>query len=126
MAKNILVVEDNEDLRQMFASILRFFGYQVSEAGSGSEAIEKAAFAKPSLILLDLSLPDMNGIDAARAIKKNRLTTDIPIIACSAYPRGEEMEEALRAGIVAYLQKPIPAALIKAKIEEFISPTDES
>jgi CheY-like chemotaxis protein len=122
MAKNILVVEDNEDLRQMFASILRFFGYQVSEAGSGSEAIEKAAFAKPSLILLDLSLPDMNGIDAARAIKKNRLTTDIPIIACSAYPRGEEMEEALRAGIVAYLQKPIPAALIKAKIEEFILP----
>lgn len=122
MAKNILVVEDNEDLRQIFASILRFSGYQISEAGSGSEAIEKAASAKPSLILLDLNLPDMNGIDAARAIKKNRLTTDIPIIACSAYPRGEEMEEALRAGCVEYLQKPIPAALIKAKIEEFILP----
>jgi CheY-like chemotaxis protein len=122
MAKNILVVEDNEDLRQMFASILRFFGYQISEAGSGSEAIEKAVFTKPSLILLDLSLPDMNGIDAARAIKNNRITSDIPIIACSAYSTGEEMEEALRAGIVAYLQKPIPVALIKAKIEEFIRP----
>jgi CheY-like chemotaxis protein len=122
MAKNILVVEDNEDLRQMFASILRFFGYQISEAGTGSEAIEKAVFAKPSLILLDLSLPDMNGIDAARAIKNNRLTTDIPIIACSAYSTEEEMEEALRAGIVAYLQKPIPVALIKAKIEKFILP----
>jgi two-component system, cell cycle response regulator DivK len=122
MAKNILVVEDNEDLRQIFASIIRFSGYQISEAGSGSEAIEKAASAKPSLILLDLNLPDMNGIDAARAIKKNRLTTDIPIIACSAYPRGEEMEEALRAGCVDYLQKPIAAALIKAKIEEFILP----
>jgi two-component system, sensor histidine kinase len=122
MAKNILVVEDNEDLRQMFASILRFFGYQISEAGTGSEAIEKAVFAKPNLILLDLSLPDMNGIDVARAIKNNRLTTDIPIIACSAYSTGEEMEEALRVGIVAYLQKPIPVALIKAKIEKFILP----
>jgi CheY-like chemotaxis protein len=122
MVKKILLVEDNEHLRQLLASMLRFFGYQISEARSGSEAIEKAAFAKPSLILLDLSLPDMNGIDAARAIKKNRLTTDIPIIACSAYSRGEEMEEALRAGCVDYLQKPIPAALIKAKIEEFILP----
>jgi two-component system cell cycle response regulator DivK len=122
MAKNILVVEDNDDLRRIFASFVRFSGYQISEAGSGSEAIEKAAFAKPSLILLDLRLPDMSGIDVARAIKNNRVTADIPIIACSAYPRGEAMEDALRAGIVDYLQKPIPAALMKAKIEKFILP----
>ena len=120
MEKNILVVDDNEDLRQIFAMTIRVFGYQISEAGSGSEAIEKAAFAKPSLILLDLGLPDMSGIDAARAIKKNQVTADIPIIACSAYLRGEKMEEALRAGMVDYLQKPILAALMKAKIEEFI------
>ena len=122
MEKNILVVDDNEDLRQIFATTIRFFGYQISEARSGSEAIEKAAFAKPSLILLDLGLPDMSGIDAARAIKKNRVTADIPIIACSAYGSGEKMEEALRAGMVDYLQKPILAALMKAKIEEFILP----
>jgi CheY-like chemotaxis protein len=120
MEKNILVVDDNKDLRQIFALIVRFSGYQISEAGSGSEAIEKAVFAKPSLILLDLGLPDMTGIDAARAIKKNRMTADIPIIACSAYPRGEKMEEALRAGMVDYLQKPIPTDVMKAKIEEFI------
>ena len=120
MEKNILVVDDNKDLRQIFALIVRFSGYQISEAGSGSEAIEKAVFAKPSLILLDLGLPDMTGIDAARAIKKNQVTADIPIIACSAYPRGEKMEEALRAGMVDYLQKPIPTDLMKAKIEEFI------
>ena len=125
MAKSILVVEDNEDLRQMFAAILRFFGYQISEAGSGSEAIEKAAYAKPNLILLDLSLPDMSGIDAAHAIKKNQLTKDIPIIACSAHSTEEEMEEAHRAGIVAYLQKPIPVAVIRAKIEEFL-PRDKN
>jgi len=122
MTKNILVVEDNDDLRQIFASIIRFSGYQILEARSGSEAIEKVAFAKPNLVLLDLGLPDMSGIDVARAIKKNRVTADIPIIACSAYPSREKMEEALRAGIVDYLQKPIAAALIKAKIEEFILP----
>jgi CheY-like chemotaxis protein len=122
MAKKILVVEDNEDLRQIFASIIRVFGYQVLEAGSGGEGIEKAAFTKPNLILLDLSLPDMSGIAAARAIKKNQVTTNIPIISCSAYPRDEIMKKALRAGAVYYLQKPISAALMKAKIEEFILP----
>jgi CheY-like chemotaxis protein len=122
MGKNILVVEDNDDLRQIFASFIRFSGYQLSEARSGSEAIERVAFAKPNLVLLDLGLPDMSGIDVARAIKKNRVTADIPIIACSAYPSWEKMEEALRAGIVDYLQKPIAVALIKAKIEEFILP----
>jgi CheY-like chemotaxis protein len=113
-------VEDNDHFRKILASILRFSGYQVSEAATGSEAIDKARLVKPSLILLDLSLPDMSGIDAARAIKKNRLTTEIPIIACSAYSREQEMEDAFRAGIVDYLQKPIPTALIKAKIQEFI------
>jgi CheY-like chemotaxis protein len=122
MVKKILLVEDNEHLRQLTASMLRFSGYQISEARSGSEAIEKAALAKPSLILLDVSLPDMNGIDVARAIKKNRVTTDVPIIACSAYSKEEEGEEVVRAGCVDYLQKPIPSAVIKAKIEKFILP----
>jgi two-component system, cell cycle response regulator DivK len=108
MGKSVLIVDDNDHLRQILASILRFSGYQVAEAGSGSEAIDKARLVKPSLIVLDLSLPDMSGIDVARAIKKNRLTTEIPIIACSAYSREKEMEDALRAGIVGYLQNPIP------------------
>jgi CheY-like chemotaxis protein len=122
MGKSVLIVDDNDHLRQILASILRFSGYQVSEAVSGIEAIDKAVLVKPSLILLDLSLPDMSGINAARAIKKNQLTTEIPIIAFSACSREEAMEDALCAGIVDYLQKPIPAALIKAKIQEFILP----
>jgi CheY-like chemotaxis protein len=120
MGKTVLIVEDNEHLRQMLASILRFSGYAILEASSGTQAIEKAAAAKPNLILLDLDLPDMSGIDATRAIKNNRLTREIPIIACTAASREEELEGALRAGIVDYLQKPVPAALIKAKIQEFI------
>jgi CheY-like chemotaxis protein len=126
VGRHILVVEDHEDLRRMLTTALRLFGYEISEAARGIEAIEKAACARPSLIILDLCLPDMNGIDAARAIKKNPLTTNIPIIALSAYSEEYGLEEALRVGIVAYLYKPVPLALVKAKIEEFISLTDEN
>jgi two-component system phosphate regulon response regulator PhoB len=125
MDHHILVVEDHAELRRMLAMALRLSGYEISEATSGTEAIEKAASSKPSLIILDLGLPDMSGIDAARAIKKNPLTTNIPIITITAYSEDYGLEEALRVGIVAYLYKPVPLALIKAKIEEFISATEE-
>jgi two-component system, sensor histidine kinase len=126
MGHHILVVEDHAELRRMLATALRLSGYEISEATSGTEAIEKTACARPSLIILDLGLPDMSGIDAARAIKKNPHTINIPIITITAYSDEYGLEEALRVGIVAYLYKPVPLALIKAKIEEFISPTDES
>jgi CheY-like chemotaxis protein len=83
-------------------------------------AIDKAASAQPRLILLDLNLPDMTGVDVARSIKRNLRSTHIPIIACSAFSTKEEREEALEAGMVDYLQKPMPSRLIKTKIEEFI------
>jgi CheY-like chemotaxis protein len=62
MANSVLLVDDNEHLRRIFGSILRFSGYEIVEAESGAEAIEKAASVQPHLILLDLVLPDMNGI----------------------------------------------------------------
>jgi CheY-like chemotaxis protein len=122
MSKSVLIVEDNEHLRQILASVLRFSGYETVEAGSGAEAIEKAASGRPRVILLDLDLPDMTGINVARSIKRNPPSAHIPIIACSAFSNGEAREESLSAGMVAYLQKPISSALIKAKIEQFILP----
>src|SRR6266568_970801 len=85
MPKSVLIVDDNDYLREIFSSILRFSGYEIVEAESGAEAIEKAAAAKPHLILLDLALPDMNGIDVARSIKRNQRSAHIPIIVCSAF-----------------------------------------
>ena len=120
MTKTVLIVDDNEHLRRILASILGASGYEVVEAGTGSQAIEKAISAKPSLILLDLDLPDITGIDAARALKNNPKTALIPIIACSAFFETDLREKALCAGMVDYLQKPISSDLIKAKIGEFI------
>ena len=120
MAKIVLIVDDNEHLRQILASILRFSGYEISEAATGAEAIEKAFSSQPSLILMDLELPDMPGAYAAQYIKQNPATGHIPIVGCSAFIGWEWRQEALRAGMVDYLQKPITAAVIQAKIEEFI------
>jgi CheY-like chemotaxis protein len=122
MAKTVLIVDDHEHLRHILASILRVSGYEILEAGTGTQAIEKAVSGKPNLILLDLDLPDITGIDAARVIKKNPTTANIPIVACSASSGWEWREEALRAGMAEYLQKPIQSAEIKSIIDKFILP----
>jgi CheY-like chemotaxis protein len=120
MAKRILIVDDNEHLRQILSSILRFSGYEISEAGTGTQAIEKAVSAKPNLILLDLNLPDMTGADVSKAICKDQRTAGIPIVGCSAYLGLEWRKVALRAGMVDYLEKPISAAAIEAVVEQLI------
>jgi CheY-like chemotaxis protein len=120
MAKNVLIVDDNEHLRKILAAILRFSGYEIVEAATGAQAIQKAASTQPSLILMDFELPDMNGADAARLIRQNPATAHIPIVGCSAFIGSEWRERALAAGMVDYFVKPISAELIKAKIEKFI------
>jgi len=120
--KTVIIVDDHEHLRHILASILRFSGYKILEAETGTQAIEKAVSAKPNLILLDLDLPDITGIDAARVIKKNPTTANIPIVACSALSGWEWREEALRVGMAEYLQKPIQSAVIKSIIDKFILP----
>ena len=118
MTNNILIVDDNEDLRKVLAWFLQPHGYETLQAATGKEAIEKAIAAQPSLILLDIRLPDMNGVDVARAIKKDQRTAHIPIV-LSAYFGERWREEALRAGMVAYMEKPLSAPVIEATIKQF-------
>src|SRR6266542_1889825 len=122
MPKSVLIVDDNEHLRKIYSSILCSSGYEIGEAENGADAIEKAASAQPHVILLDLVLPDMNGIDVSRSIKHNQRSANIPIIGCSAFSIGEEREDSLGAGMVDYLRKPISSQVQKATIEKFILP----
>jgi CheY-like chemotaxis protein len=122
MPKSVLIVDDNQHLRRVYSSILRSSEYEIIEAENGADAIAKAASAQPHVILMDLVLPDINGIDVARCIKRNERTAHIPIIGCSAFSIGEEREESLTAGMVDYLRKPISSQVLKAKIEKFILP----
>jgi two-component system cell cycle response regulator DivK len=120
MANKILVVEDNEDMRRMLVSILEFSGYEISQAATGVQAIEIAVSARPNLIILDLELPDMPGVAVAKAIRKNPTNVSIPIIGWSAYLGWEHRQAALDAGMVDYLEKPVRASIIRAKIEEYL------
>ena len=119
----ILIVEDNEDLRKMLAWVLQPHGYETLQAATGKEGIDKAIAAQPGLILLDIRLPDMNGVDVARAIKTNTRTAHIPIVGWSAYFGERWREEALRAGMVAYMEKPLSVTVIEATIKQFILPS---
>jgi CheY-like chemotaxis protein len=120
MAAKILIVEDNEHLRKILAKIVRSYGYEIAETTTGAQAIRKAVFTRPNLILMDLGLPDMTGIEAGQAIRKNPVTAHIPIIGCSASLAEQNREAAFRAGMDDYLSKPISAAVIKSKLKDLV------
>jgi CheY-like chemotaxis protein len=123
LKKRILVVEDRDDSRTILVALLnRFCGYDTIEAANGAEAIEKAEFEKPDLILMDLDLPDISGMDAAKAVKENPNTAHIPIVAQSAWSSRQWKGKVLRIGMVDYLEKPVSMELMKATIERFILP----
>ena len=123
MGKRILVVEDRDDSRMILVALLRrLCGYDTIEAANGAEAIEKAVFEKPDLILMDLDLPDISGMDAAKAVKENPNTAHIPIVAQSAWSSRQWKGKVLRMGMVDYLEKPVSMELIRATIEKFILP----
>ncbi|HSE87006.1 MAG TPA: response regulator [Candidatus Binatia bacterium] len=123
MSNRILVVEDRDDLRTILVALLtRFCGYETIEAANGAEAIEKAVAEKPDLILMDLDLPDISGIDAAKAVKENPNTAHIPIVAQTAWSSRQWKGKVLRMGMVDYLEKPVSMESMKATIEKFILP----
>jgi CheY-like chemotaxis protein len=127
MTKRILVVEDRDDSRTILVTMLsRLCGYETIAAANGTEAIEKAASEKPDLILMDLDLPDISGMDAARAVKGNPSTAHIPIIAQTAWSSRQWKNKVLKIGMVDYLEKPVSIELIKATIEKFIGPNDNN
>ena len=117
----ILIVDDSDDSRSILGVILhRSWGYETIEAATGTEAVKKAISEKPDLIIMDLGLPEISGVDATKAIKENSTTAHIPIIAHTVWPADSCKEEALNAGMVDYLEKPVSMALMKTTIEKFI------
>ena len=113
----ILIVEDNEMNRDMLSRRLKRKGYDVLTAINGEEGIRIALTEKPDLILMDLSLPVMDGWEATRTIKSNQEPFKIPIIALTAHVMSGDKEKAIQAGCDDYDTKPIDLARLLSKIE---------
>ena len=102
----ILVVDDYQDAREMYAEYLQFSGFRVAEARNGNEAVEQAFALKPDLILMDLSLPGMDGWEATRRLKADDSTRHIPIVALTGHALAGASEGARKAGCDSFVTKP--------------------
>ena len=102
----ILVVDDYDDAREMYAEYLQFCGFRVAEARNGNEALEQAFALQPDLILMDLSLPGMDGWEATRQLKADQRTSHIPIVALTGHALAGASEGARRAGCDSFVTKP--------------------
>jgi len=110
----VLLVDDYPDAREMYAEYLDFSGFEVIEASNGMEALQRAADAQPDIVLMDLSLPVMDGWEATRRLKADKRTEHIPVVALTGHALAGISEGAKRAGCDAFVTKPcLPEDLVK-------------
>jgi CheY-like chemotaxis protein len=110
----VLLVDDYPDAREMYSEYLQYSGFDVIEAGNGIEALERALEREPDIILMDLSLPVMDGWEATRRLKADRRTAGIPVVALTGHALAGISEGARRAGCDAFVTKPcLPEDLVK-------------
>ena len=120
--KKILVVENDEDTRSIYTTALEHHGYDVLQAEHGAEGIELAREHHPDLILMNLSMPEIDGISATSILRGEPGTADIPIIACTGFISADGQDKAVDAGVDAYLEKPCMPSRILEEVEKFIGP----
>lgn len=118
--EKILVVDDNKDSRELVIKILHAKGHQVCEAVDGEDALEKVATEQPDLILMDISLPKIDGHEVTRRLKSDEKSASIPVIALTAHAMKGDMEKALAAGCEGYISKPINVREFYDRIKVFL------
>ena len=116
----ILIIEDNEQNMYLSTFILESQSYEVLQARNGHDGIELAVTEKPDLIILDIQLPGIGGIDVARELRKTAETMHIPIIAVTSYAMAGDRERILAAGCNGYIEKPINPETFVAQIRRHL------
>src|SRR5438128_5723032 len=110
----VLLVDDYPDAREMYTEYLEFSGFEVVEAGNGKEALQRAVDTAPDIILMDLSLPVMDGWEATRRLKADERTTSIPVVALTGHALAGISDGAMKAGCDAFVTKPcLPEDLVR-------------
>lgn len=123
---SILLVEDNEDNRIIYATALRYAGYEVFEAITGTEGVHLARVNHPDLILMDISVPELDGWEATAILKADPETRHIPVIAVTAHALPGDEARSLKAGCDGYLAKPISPAKLIANVDRRFGRTTPS
>jgi len=119
-AATILMVDDYADNRSMMKKLLEMSGYQVLEAENGVDAVKLTQENHPGLVIMDLGLPLLNGMEAAKLIRQIPEVKAVPIIALSAYDDAEIREEAIASGCDEYLTKPVDYAKLEVTIQDLL------
>ncbi len=125
MSRSVLIIEDNEQNRYLLTFLLERNGYTVRAAADGARGIEAARESVPTLILLDIQLPTMDGYAVARALRQHEALQAIPIIAVTSYAMPGDREKALASGCTGYIEKPINPDTFVSEMEQNLAPRRE-
>lgn len=118
--KTVLIVEDNELNMKLFNDLLEAFGYRTLKAREGAAAIPLARAHNPDLIIMDIQLPDISGLDVTRDLKADADLKDIPVVAVTAFAMRGDEQRIREGGCQAYLSKPISVASFLDTVKKFI------
>ena len=121
MAKTILIVEDEPRNMKLLHDLLQRFGYEIIEASDGEQGVKIAGEKIPDLILMDIMMPKMDGLEATRIIKADEKTKHIPIIALTSYAMKGDREKTIEAGCDGYIAKPIDIKEVLKAIEHYLT-----
>jgi len=121
--KRVLVVDDFDDAREMYAEYLEYVGFEVDTARDGAEAVAKAQEGEPDIILMDLSLPIMDGWEATRRIKEDSRTRDIPVMALTGHVLAGNADHAREAGADEFVAKPCLPQDLENRIRNMLKPS---
>jgi len=121
MTHVILVVEDNERNLKLLRDVLEYAGYDVRVARTAEDGIVLAVKEPPDLVLMDLQLPGIDGMEALRRLRENPRTADIPVVAVTAQAMKQDRERALDAGFNGYIEKPISVRAFPDQVRGFLS-----
>jgi len=120
LPKKILVVDDNNDSRELVVKVLKNQGYEMIEAIDGEEALEKAVSEKPDLILMDISIPKLNGYEVTKRLKSLEEVKEIPVVALTAHAMKGDRAKAIEAGCEGYISKPINVRELPAQVKSYM------
>jgi two-component system cell cycle response regulator DivK len=123
MAKTVLIVEDNELNMKLFRDLLEAHGYKTLQTRNGIEALSLAREHQPDLILMDIQLPEVSGLDVTKWLKEDEALRHIPVIAVTAFAMKGDEERIREGGCEAYISKPITVSMFLETVRQFIGGT---